>query len=118
MAARIFSIPIGSALGALAQRSLDQFAPDFLMFAKAIGPDRRGELPDSLDEAELWPHCSQPILKKLSRPTKFLAGPLNIQPVGENCAASRWRIFGSTLKTLWQPSDEEEDDMQLQRQTK
>jgi len=50
--AHLFKSDSAARLGALAQRSLDQFAPDFLMFAKAIGLTGAEKLPDSLDEAE------------------------------------------------------------------
>ena len=50
--AHLFHSDSAARLGALAQRSLDQFAPDFLMFAKAIGLTGAEKLPDSLDEAE------------------------------------------------------------------
>jgi len=48
--AHLFKSDSAERLGALARRSLDQFAPDFLSFAKAIElPDADG-LPDSLEE--------------------------------------------------------------------
>ena len=50
--AHLFKSDSAARLGALAQRSLDQFAPDFLMFAKAIDLTGAEKLPDSLDEAE------------------------------------------------------------------
>ena len=49
--AHLFRSDTAVRLGALATRSLDQFAPDFLAFAKAIGLPRAGELPESIDEA-------------------------------------------------------------------
>jgi citrate lyase beta subunit len=48
--AHLFKSDSAGRLGALARRSLDQFAPDFLSFAKAIGLPGAGQLPDSLDE--------------------------------------------------------------------
>jgi citrate lyase beta subunit len=50
--AHLFKSDSAARLGALARRSLDQFAPDFLTFAKAL--DLRGaeELTDSPEEAE------------------------------------------------------------------
>src|SRR5882724_13166230 len=50
--AHLFKSDSAARLGVLAQRSLDQFAPDFLMFAKAIDLTGAEKLPDSLDEAE------------------------------------------------------------------
>src|SRR6266850_7297179 len=50
--AHLFKADSASRLGALARRSLDQFAPDFLVFAKAIGLPGADSLPDSLDHAE------------------------------------------------------------------
>ena len=38
-------------LGSLARRSLDQFAPDFLSFARALELPGSEELPDSMEEA-------------------------------------------------------------------
>src|SRR6185436_11890486 len=48
--AHLFKSDSASRLGALARRSLDQFAPDFLSFAKAIGLAGADLLPDSPDE--------------------------------------------------------------------
>lgn len=50
--AHLFKADSAQRLGALARRSLDQFAPDFLVFAKAVGFPGAGGLPDSLDDAE------------------------------------------------------------------
>jgi citrate lyase beta subunit len=50
--AHLFKSDSARRLGALARRSLDQFAPDFLMFAKAIDIPGADGLPDSLEEAE------------------------------------------------------------------
>jgi citrate lyase beta subunit len=50
--AHLFKADSAQRLGALARRSLDQFAPDFLVFAKAIGIPGSDKLPDSLDDAE------------------------------------------------------------------
>src|ERR1700730_8356989 len=49
--AHLFKSDTAKRLGSLARRSLDQFAPDFLVFAKAIGLPGAEELPESLDEA-------------------------------------------------------------------
>src|SRR6476660_8616112 len=48
--AHLFKSDSASRLGALARRSLDQFAPDFIAFAKALGLPRADELPESADE--------------------------------------------------------------------
>ena len=50
--AHLFKADSALRLGALARRSLDQFAPDFLVFAKAIGLPGTDNLPDSLEDAE------------------------------------------------------------------
>ena len=49
--AHLFKSDTAKRLGALAQRSLDQFAPDFLTFARAIGLPGAENLPDTFDEA-------------------------------------------------------------------
>ncbi len=49
--AHLFKSDSARRLGSLARRSLDQFAPDFLMFAKAIGLPGADQLPESLDDA-------------------------------------------------------------------
>ena len=43
--AHLFKSDSAARLGALARRSLDQFAPDFMSFARAIGLDGAAELP-------------------------------------------------------------------------
>lgn len=48
--AHLFKSDSAERLGALARRSLDQFAPDFLSFAKAIDLAGAAGLPDSLEE--------------------------------------------------------------------
>lgn len=48
--AHLFKSDSAARLGALARRSLDQFAPDFLSFAKAIGLPGSDQLPDSPEE--------------------------------------------------------------------
>jgi citrate lyase beta subunit len=48
--AHLFKSDSAERLGGLARRSLDQFAPDFLSFAKAIGLPGAATLPDSLEE--------------------------------------------------------------------
>ncbi|HKO42936.1 MAG TPA: hypothetical protein VJU84_06595 [Pyrinomonadaceae bacterium] len=50
--AHLFKSDSAERLGGLARRSLDQFAPNFLTFAKAIGLPGAEELPSSLDEDE------------------------------------------------------------------
>src|SRR5882724_4947586 len=48
--AHLFKSDSAGRLGALARRSLDQFAPDFLAFAKAIGLTGAEQLPESTEE--------------------------------------------------------------------
>lgn len=48
--AHLFKSDSAARLGSLARRSLDQFAPDFLSFAKAIGLPGADQLPNSLEE--------------------------------------------------------------------
>jgi citrate lyase beta subunit len=48
--AHLFKSDSATRLGALARRSLDQFAPDFLSFAKAIGLNGAEQLPESPEE--------------------------------------------------------------------
>ena len=47
--AHLFKADSAQRLGALARRFTDQFAPDFLVFAKAIGLPGAESLPESLD---------------------------------------------------------------------
>src|SRR5437867_13217948 len=47
--AHLFKSDSAGRLGALARRSLDQFAPDFIAFAKAIGLPGAEELPESME---------------------------------------------------------------------
>ncbi|HEY6661259.1 MAG TPA: hypothetical protein VI031_08955, partial [Pyrinomonadaceae bacterium] len=49
--AHLFKSDSAKRLGSLAQRSLDQFAPDFVAFARAISLAGSDELPLTLDEA-------------------------------------------------------------------
>jgi citrate lyase beta subunit len=49
--AHLFKSDSAKRLGSLAQRSLDQFAPDFVAFARAIALPGSEELPPTLDEA-------------------------------------------------------------------
>lgn len=49
--AHLFKSDSAKRLGSLARRSLDQFAPDFLMFARAIDLPGAEELPETADEA-------------------------------------------------------------------
>ena len=49
--AHLFKSDSAQRLGALARRSLDQFAPDFIVFARALDLPGASELPDSVDEA-------------------------------------------------------------------
>jgi len=47
--AHLFKSDSAQRLGSLARRSLEQFAPDFLIFAKAVGLPGAETLPDTLD---------------------------------------------------------------------
>jgi hypothetical protein len=49
--AHLFKSDSAIRLGSIARRSLDQFAPDFLTFARAIDLPGESELPESFDEA-------------------------------------------------------------------
>jgi hypothetical protein len=49
--AHLFKVDSARRLGELARRSLEQFAPDFLTFAKAIGLPGAASLPDELEES-------------------------------------------------------------------
>src|SRR5918998_3898404 len=49
--AHLFKSDSAKRLGSLAQRSLDQFAPDFVAFARAIDLPASDELPASFEEA-------------------------------------------------------------------
>src|SRR6266536_4779940 len=48
--AHLFRADSAQRLGTLALRSLDQFAPDFLIFAKALGLPGADQLPEQVDE--------------------------------------------------------------------
>jgi citrate lyase beta subunit len=49
--AHLFKSDSARRLGSLARRSLDQFAPDFLAFARALDLPGASELPETVDEA-------------------------------------------------------------------
>src|SRR5215203_6260183 len=49
--AHLFKSDSAKRLGSLARRSLDQFAPDFLTFARAIDLPGSQELPETIDDA-------------------------------------------------------------------
>src|SRR5215208_8344809 len=49
--AHLFKSDSARRLGSLARRSLDQFAPDFVAFARAIDLPGSDDLPQTLDEA-------------------------------------------------------------------
>src|SRR5689334_1104901 len=49
--AHLFKSDSAKRLGSLARRSLDQFAPDFLTFAKALELPGANKLPEDIDEA-------------------------------------------------------------------
>ncbi|PWT91626.1 MAG: phosphoenolpyruvate kinase [Blastocatellia bacterium] len=50
--AHLFKSDTPKRLGALARRSLDQFAPDFISFARAIEIPGANDLPESIDDAD------------------------------------------------------------------
>ncbi|MDQ3817950.1 MAG: phosphoenolpyruvate kinase [Acidobacteriota bacterium] len=50
--AHLFKSDSAKRLGELARRSIEQFAPDFLTFAKAVGLPGSETLPDALDESD------------------------------------------------------------------
>src|SRR6185436_9607665 len=50
--AHLFKSDSASRLGALARRSLDQFAPDFIAFAKALGLPGADELPEASEDGD------------------------------------------------------------------
>ena len=55
--AHLFKSDSAGRLGALARRSLDQFAPDFIAFAKAIDLPGAEQLPETAEESDtsrLW----------------------------------------------------------------
>jgi citrate lyase beta subunit len=73
--AHLFKADSAMRLGSLARRSLDQFAPDFLVFARAIGLPGADQLPESLDDAsELVSKLDkQPELMRRDNPSAWLA---------------------------------------------
>ena len=73
--AHLFKADSATRLGSLARRSLDQFAPDFLVFARAIGLPGADQLPESLDDAaELVANLDeQPELMRRDNPSAWLA---------------------------------------------
>jgi len=73
--AHLFKADSATRLGSLARRSLDQFAPDFLVFARAIGLPGANQLPESLDDAsELVSKLNKlPELMRRDNPSVWLA---------------------------------------------
>src|ERR1043166_6781893 len=49
--AHLFKADSAQRLGSLAQRALDQFAPDFLPFARALNIRGADQLPEAMDDA-------------------------------------------------------------------
>jgi hypothetical protein len=95
--AHLFKSDSATRLGALARRSLDQFAPDFLMFAKAIGLAGSEQLPDSPEEdSELIAQIANRYVKKTNQPG--WPTPSTIAST-RNCGANPSKIFVSTSKT-------------------
>src|SRR6185295_6091571 len=50
--AHLFKSDSANRLGSLAQRSLDQFAPDFMAFARALNLPGADRLPDTFDDSD------------------------------------------------------------------
>ena len=50
--AHLFKSDSATRLGALARRSLDQFAPDFIIFARALNLPGADRLPEMISEAD------------------------------------------------------------------
>src|SRR6266480_1704728 len=74
--AHLFKADSAERLGALALRSLDQFAPDFLTFARAIGLPGAEQLPNAgaLGTSDLSAHLeSNPDAVKAVDPPAWLA---------------------------------------------
>jgi len=73
--AHLFRSDTSLRLGTMARRSLDQFAPDFLVFAKAIQLPGAESLPDDLDDAgELVADLeSDPVLVRRKNKAAWLA---------------------------------------------
>jgi len=99
--AHLFKSDSAERLGALARRSLDQFAPDFLSFAKAIELGGADGLPDSLEEDSgllnrLETNGEQVRLE--NKPAWFAMRSTTV--LAKNCAANRSKIFASILKTV------------------
>ncbi len=68
--AHLFKSDSAARLGALARRSLDQFAPDFVVFARALDLPGAIDLPDSADEAKDLLNESNP--EQMSHQTKAI----------------------------------------------
>ncbi len=73
--AHLFKADSAQRLGEIARRTLDQFAPDFLVFAKAVGLTGANELPDSIDQSgELLSQLeNSPKTTKADNPSAWLA---------------------------------------------
>ena len=73
--ANLFRSGIARRLGDLALRSLDDFAPDFVTFAKAIGLSGAGQLPDSPGAAASIAQSleSDPAAARRQHPAAWLA---------------------------------------------
>jgi citrate lyase beta subunit len=72
--AHLFKSDSAGRLGALARRSLDQFAPDFLSFARAIGLPGAETLPESLESdtsLESSLEASSDIARRENKPAWF-----------------------------------------------
>src|SRR5258705_645236 len=73
--AHLFKADSATRLGSLARRSLDQFAPDFLVFARAIGLPGANQLPESLDDGDelVFNLDKRPDLMRRDNPSVWLA---------------------------------------------
>ena len=98
--AHLFKSDTAKRLGSLARRSLDQFAPDFLTFARAVELPGSDELPDSMEEAnelvsflKTSPNARAKRKKALGWLTRFIVASR------KNFSANRLKTFASILKT-------------------
>ena len=69
--AHLFKSDSAARLGALARRSLDQFAPDFLAFARAVDLKGASELPESVDRATELLSSEKPASKRARKAVRL-----------------------------------------------
>ncbi len=98
--AHLFKSDTAKRLGSLARRSLDQFAPDFLSFARAVELPGSEELPDSVEEAnDLVSFLkNEPERARREQKGAWLAYTI-YRRVTKNFNASRLKTFASISKT-------------------